>query len=257
MHPQDTMPNSRHCANPICARQLSGRQKRYCSHRCWAVINAVVPKRHPPRIWSAARVAYLQEHYATTGAQGVATTLRLSHRQVIDKARCLGLHLTAETYQRHVHQAAQHYMQTHNPMWRPEVQEKARYWHTMTAEGQALTERLRSTQQAQQREHPSRPERRLRAMLDNLGVTYEPSALIKPRLIVDIRIGQLIIQLDGEYWHGHPRFAPLIPRQIAQQKRDHAQDAYLHACGYHVVRLWESEVSEHRLRLILKQYADL
>ena len=114
--------------------------------------------------------------------------------------------------------------------------------------------KVRAGHQRLQRDKPSKLEARLRAMLTEFGVVFEPSAMIKDKFVVDIRIGMLIIQADGDYWHGHPRFEPLTERQLAQQRRDRAQDAYLTTCGYTVVRVWESDMSRDKVATILREY---
>jgi len=53
----------------------------------------------------------------------------------------------------------------------------------------------------------------------------------------------IVIQFDGDYWHGNPRKYPVLTeRQKKQVKRDRAQDAYLISCGYRVIRIWESDL---------------
>ena len=55
----------------------------------------------------------------------------------------------------------------------------------------------------------------------------------------------MIIQWDGEYWHGHPsKLKDGIPdkRQNRRMKYDKSQNMYLTKCGYKILRFWESEV---------------
>lgn len=105
-----------------------------------------------------------------------------------------------------------------------------------------------------QKNKPTKLEKKLFGILDNLNVPYEPFYLIKPKFIVDVKIDNLIIQADGDYWHGHPRLEPFTERQMAQQKRDKAQDIYLHKCGYTVIRIWESELTFEKIVSVLKQH---
>jgi G:T-mismatch repair DNA endonuclease (very short patch repair protein) len=135
-------------------------------------------------------------------------------------------------------------------MWQTDTQEKVRKWANQHPEN---LEHLARGRQRIERDKPSGLEQRLRDILTGLNVDFEPSALIKPRFVVDARIGNLIIQADGDYWHGHPRFEPLTERQLQQQKRDRAQDAYLTKCGYTVVRIWEKELTEARVVEVLRQ----
>lgn len=105
------------------------------------------------------------------------------------------------------------------------------------------------------KDKPTKPELKTAAILEKIGVDYESYAVIKPpHFIVDFRLGFLIIQIDGIYWHGHPRFEPLTKRQIAQKNRDKYQDACLCAMGYKVVRIWETDVTEDNLRAVLQEH---
>jgi very-short-patch-repair endonuclease len=85
------------------------------------------------------------------------------------------------------------------------------------------------------------------AILDALGVQYEKQVEIGGKFIVDARMpdSAIIIQWDGDYWHGNPDFYDeLDERQEKRRRLDHSQDAYLHACGYRVLRFWEHEVHD-------------
>ncbi len=96
----------------------------------------------------------------------------------------------------------------------------------------------------QQRKAPNRLERAGYAILDGLGVDYEPQVTIGGKFIVDALVGgSLVVQFDGEYWHGHPvKFPKPDHRQQKRMRLDKSQDAYMAACGLRVLRLWESEV---------------
>lgn len=83
------------------------------------------------------------------------------------------------------------------------------------------------------------------SLLDALGVDYLPQHLIGDKFCVDafIPASGLVVQFDGDYWHGHPaRFPAPSPRQTKRMALDKSQDAYMTACGYTVVRLWESDM---------------
>jgi len=207
-------------------------------------------------IWSNEQIAYLREHYPTEGAAIIAQHLPFTHTQIQGKANRLGIHLTKEATYRIVHEAARKHMTEHNPMFNPETVEKVRQWGKDHPEEHAqMLQRMAEGKQKIQRDKPSGLEYKLRSMLDDLGVSYEPSFLVKPKFIVDIKIGGLIIEADGDYWHGHPRLEPLTKRQQAQQRRDRARDIYLTTCGYTVVRIWESDLCWDKLISILQEHA--
>jgi G:T-mismatch repair DNA endonuclease (very short patch repair protein) len=211
---------------------------------------------HPTgvRVWHPEEIEFLRQRYPEEGAEAVAAALGKDATQVRDKASKLGICLTEEARYRIVHEQARIYMSQANPMKRPEVREKVRQWGKEHPEAlAAIQEAMWAGHQQLQRDKPSKLEQRLRDYLDALGVIYEPSARIKSGFIVDIRVGFLIIQADGDYWHGHPRFEPLTERQQKQQRRDRAQDAYLATCGYTVVRIWECELTPALLRTVLRE----
>jgi very-short-patch-repair endonuclease len=186
----------------------------------------------------------------------VAKALDKTSVQVIAKANALHIGLTRETTTRLVNSAARRYMKSNNPMHRPEVVRKVSTWRKTTSEGKAVTERLIIRRAEFDRTRPSSLERKLGAMLIEMGVSYEPSFFIKPNFIVDFRIGNLIIEADGDWWHGHPKFEPLRLRQISQRRKDAARDAYLTKFGYAVVRIWESDLTIELLERILSQHQD-
>ena len=233
-------------------RTCGARVARPTTDRCATCIRAE-PGIGPA--WNADAVAYLRARYPHEGAGPVAAALGKRVAHVRTKANRLGLTLTPAATRRIVHGAAQAHMRRDNPMRRPETVAKVEAWRAGNPDAAAAVHaKLIAGRARLDRMKPSTLEARLRAYLDAEGATYEASAIIKPAFIVDIRIGRLIIQADGDYWHGHPRFAPLTPRQQRQQARDAAQDAYLTACGYTVVRIWESDMSAERVRAVLREH---
>lgn len=198
------------------------------------------------------RMDYVRSHYPTDGAQSVAEALGLTVQQVRMMAQKAGVALTPSAYRRIVHAKAAEHMATHNPMHNEQSLSKMLdYWERHPEQNNQRAEAFLKGKQKDQRKHPSKPEKKARAILKRIGVEFEQHALIKPNFIVDLRLGTLIIQIDGEYWHGHPRYTPLTDRQKAQRKRDAAQDKYLSKCGYTVVRVWERDVTESHLRAVL------
>jgi very-short-patch-repair endonuclease len=92
------------------------------------------------------------------------------------------------------------------------------------------------------------PERIGYALLDSLGLLYLPQHTIGGKFIVDAFLPThgLVIQFDGDYWHGHPvRFPVPDARQRRRISLDRSQDAYMYACGYHVLRFWEIDLKKN------------
>ncbi len=208
----------------------------------------------PPRkTWTREQEDYLREHYANDGAALVATALGKTQKSVLLKSSRLGVNLTKDASHRIVHSQAKQYMTENNPMQRPDVASKVKHWRaTHPDETERIHRALLEGQQRLQKQKTSKLELKLQALLSDLGIAFQSTVLIKPKFIVDIQIGNVIIQADGDYWHGHPRFNPITERQRKQQQRDAAQTAYLSTCGYTVLRIWESELNKDHLVSILQ-----
>lgn len=60
--------------------------------------------------------------------------------------------------------------------------------------------------------------------------------LIKPNLIIFV---------DGDFWHGNPiRFKQLSQKQRAQKRKDETQNKFLRSKGYKIVRIWEYDLKK-------------
>lgn len=97
----------------------------------------------------------------------------------------------------------------------------------------------------QRANEPNNLERAGYAILDRLGVEYEPQYLIGGKFCVDAFVPSagLVIQFDGDYWHGNPATYPQPDeRQRKRIRLDSSQDSYMATCGYRVIRIWESDM---------------
>ena len=85
-------------------------------------------------------------------------------------------------------------------------------------------------------------------LLDSLGVRHDPQAMFDGKFCVDALLPdhRLVVQFDGDYWHDRSGVST-EPRIIQHVERDRRQDAYIRACGWEVVRLWESDL-KHDLK---------
>lgn len=104
----------------------------------------------------------------------------------------------------------------------------------------------------QTRSGPTNIERIGYRMLTECGALYLPQHTIGRKFCVDAYVPSkgLIVQFDGNYWHGHPAiYKTLTRRQATQRQRDIAQDAYLKACGYSVLRFWEVDMLKNQARV--------
>lgn len=190
-------------------------------------------------------VKFIVDNYNNLGGKKISEITGHPVGRVRRIAYNLGLLVSKDTYKEVVHGAAKKYMTENNPMFEQETRNKvAEYWELHPEEKEKLTIKFMEGHQRIQKNKPTKLELRLYEYLDQLGVDFEPQFLVKPKFIVDALVGDsIIIQADGDYWHGHPRFGNLTERQDAQQKRDRAQDKYLKTCGYKVIRIWESDMS--------------
>jgi very-short-patch-repair endonuclease len=78
-------------------------------------------------------------------------------------------------------------------------------------------------------------ERKVYEELKTRKLSFEMQKLINGKFLVDFYIKKfnLIIEVDGDYWHS-------LPRVI---KKDMAENAYLSKCGYNLLRLSEREIN--------------
>ena len=93
-------------------------------------------------------------------------------------------------------------------------------------------------------------------ILDRLAIEYETQYLISNKFCVDVYIPKynLIIQWDGNYWHGKgKKYEDLDPRVKKRVDLDKSQNSYFKKSGYAVLRFWEDEVVEEEDRV----YADI
>lgn len=108
-----------------------------------------------------------------------------------------------------------------------------------------VAQRLRTMNLRQQERKINRLERDGYALLNALGIEYQPQHLIGGKFCVDafVPVANTIIQFDGDYWHGNPiQFPAPDARQTRRMILDKSQDAYMAACGYSVIRIWESDL---------------
>ena len=83
------------------------------------------------------------------------------------------------------------------------------------------------------------------ALLDSMGVEYLRQTPFAMKFTPDAVIpsARLVVQFDGDYWHDRKGTSAeaRIMRRVALDK---SQDRCIRACGWEVVRLWESELRD-------------
>lgn len=113
----------------------------------------------------------------------------------------------------------------------------------------AVREKLMEMNRMQQLGNPTKPELVLYDILKDIGVAHEIQHLLANKFCVDSFIPDknLVIQADGDYWHGNPKKFPVLDkRQSRKVALDKSQDAYLKKMGLSVLRLWESQLMKDR-----------
>lgn len=100
----------------------------------------------------------------------------------------------------------------------------------------------------QQAGKQTKPEAAGYAILDSLELAYCKQHVLARKFCVDAFIPShgVVVQFDGDYWHGHPvKFPKPDRRQARRMSLDKSQDAYLAKCGFHVIRFWETDLLKH------------
>lgn len=92
-------------------------------------------------------------------------------------------------------------------------------------------------------------------ILDRIGVDYERQHLLFDRFCVDAAFPdlRLVVQFDGDYWHGHPvNFPNPDKRQKKRMWIDKGQDAFLRKRDYQIIRIWEFDMKSNPDSIHLK-----
>jgi len=99
----------------------------------------------------------------------------------------------------------------------------------------------------QQNLKPNNLEKKGYKILESLRLKFKKQVLIGNKFLVDAFIPKynLIIQFDGDYWHGNPKkYKLLSDRQKKRKLIDKSQNAYFKKCGFKILRVWESDVNK-------------
>lgn len=94
---------------------------------------------------------------------------------------------------------------------------------------------------------------KIQNFLTQLGIEFYPHQYIKEiehayQCDVFIPSMNLIIECDGDYWHGNPlKYISLSREQYEQQLEDITRTKELEEAGYKVLRLWETDINKMNL----------
>jgi very-short-patch-repair endonuclease len=91
--------------------------------------------------------------------------------------------------------------------------------------------------------------------MEKAEIAFARQVLIKNKFLVDALLTNdpVVIQIDGDYWHGNPeQFPNPDKRQRKRMALDKSQDAYMLKCGITVVRIWGSDLQMNPSFLLTK-----
>lgn len=90
-------------------------------------------------------------------------------------------------------------------------------------------------------------------ILKEIGIDFVNQKLVCKKFLVDVYIPSknIVIQWDGNYWHGkNLKYNEMDYRQKKRHRLDKSQDAYMKKMGIKVLRFWEDEVYKKRSEVI-------
>lgn len=95
----------------------------------------------------------------------------------------------------------------------------------------------------------SKPERLMRDMLQQLGLDYKYQFKLD-RYFYDFRIAEtnIIIEVDGDFWHCNPntKYAnPITEEQVVNMRNDKIKNKLAQDKGYILLRVWEHDIINH------------
>ena len=102
--------------------------------------------------------------------------------------------------------------------------------------------------------HDSKIEKKIQNFLNILGIQFKPHYPIrdiKHPYSCDILIPKtkIVIECDGDYWHGNPLLYQTLNKiQQEQKERDIMRNKELKNSGYNVLRLWEMDINKMKLQ---------
>lgn len=85
------------------------------------------------------------------------------------------------------------------------------------------------------------------SLLKEMGLDFEPQYVFAGRFVADayVESRNMILQFDGDYWHGNTdRFPNLTEQQRKQKEVDARANGAARSLGYRVLRIWESDFND-------------
>jgi len=255
-------------------------KRSFCSRQCHNKSQLGQIPHNLNKGWNDSDIEFVKNNYCKFGCKKIGKILNKSKNSVYCRADKLGLKmdiasrkaLREETIKRGIDnprwgkkgnqefsaQARENMslskLGDKNPMRRIEVVNRVKEFYRNNPEAKEKRRLIALNGSAKnQRENPSKPQKKFYELLKSKNINFIPEFIIKDKFIVDCFIPQFncIVQVDGEYWHGHASFYPLTERQLSQIKRDKAQDKYLTTCGYKIKRIWANDIVNDKVEELL------
>lgn len=92
----------------------------------------------------------------------------------------------------------------------------------------------------------TKPEKIIEELLIKYNIAYEKQVKLG-KYIADFKIGKIIIEIQGDYWHGNPKFYSEENLNNMQKKhkiRDIFKKEYYLNSGYFLIEIWENEINK-------------
>lgn len=98
------------------------------------------------------------------------------------------------------------------------------------------------------------PELKVQEILKSLGVSFKTQQEVNGKFFdIYIPAKNLLIEVDGEYWHGHNvTFSNKNKMQRRSFKNDLRKDGIATLYGYTIKRIWESEITIETVKKLLE-----
>ena len=91
----------------------------------------------------------------------------------------------------------------------------------------------------------SKLELKFQKILKELHINFIPQFDFKLGFADILIKPNLILFIDGDFWHGNPiRFENFSQKQMAQKIKDERQNIFLRLKGYKVIRIWEWDLKD-------------
>jgi very-short-patch-repair endonuclease len=92
---------------------------------------------------------------------------------------------------------------------------------------------------------PNKLEKLVYDSLDSFSVSYQRQVALFNKFVVDAFFPQrkLVLEVFGRYWHENPKI----------MKKDHSKKQYLLKCGYPVEEIWDYEIKQQGVDVVLRR----